>query len=381
MKPVNLLSSLFLYWLLSLTLGTSRSEAQKVDLDRFYFDVSYLALPKEYVEPSYRTFGVHVNAAPSIRAAFSESAIYDRINVFGFQRVESAPTVGVQINLGELRFEKSEPRTRVEEKKQKNGQVSKTTYYSILVRYSISGGYKIYGPKTGEAITQKTAEKKEAKPNRFLQNVIAANEAPFSQNLMASYTFPYELTYTTREYTNPADASRYLDQNQQSIRAELITKYVNDGLQTVNNSVNTYYGYVPVQSRDFLWILDSKTHPEYEVQQEAIKAVKELMRSMQATQSLEVLTQNLQPLLAYFQELKTKYTGSDKREAKMRYSAYYNLAVLYLYLDQPGKAAEAADGLIKNDYDASDGKSFLKQATELKATLEKHHLDSRHMAI
>jgi hypothetical protein len=38
----------------------------------------------------------------------------------------------------------------------------------------------------------------------------------------------------------------------------------------------------------------------------------------------------MQPLIEYFDALKTKYADDSKPARKMRYSAYYNLAVIYL---------------------------------------------------
>jgi hypothetical protein len=44
---------------------------------------------------------------------------------------------------------------------------------------------------------------------------------------------------------------------------------------------------------------------------------------------------NMQPLIEYFDSLKTKYTDDSKPARKMRYSAYYNLAVIYLLMNEP----------------------------------------------
>ncbi|RRB18397.1 hypothetical protein EHT87_01520 [Larkinella knui] len=362
--------------LVSVAFGT---QAQKVDLDRFYFDAGYLILPKEYTPADHRTFGVRVLCSPSVASAFPESAIYEKIGLSGFQRVENNPAVGITVEFGNVRFEKSETKTRVEEKKDKDGKVtSQTTYYTMTVRYSFSGNYKIIGARTDEkSLSRKEKEKsKDLQNNRFLQ---AASQTDPAKSVTTSGYFPYELSYTTIEYKNLADARRYIEQNQQTIRTDLITKYVTDALVRVNEDANRWYGYVPTQTREFLWILDSKSHPEYPIQQEAIKAVKELSKRMAATQPIDQLARDLQPVLDYFQELKTKYPGLDKRNQKMRYSAFYNLMVLNYFLDRPDQAMEEADGLIKNGYDTKDGEKYLGWSEELKQMLAKHQMDSRHV--
>lgn len=370
-----------IYALLTTTLLVvgSRVNAQKVDLDRFYFDAGYLILPKEYTPADNRTFGVRVISSPSVSSAYPESSIYEKIGLSGFQRVENNPAVGITVEFGNVRFERSETKTRTEEKKDKDGKVTEQiTYYSMIVRYSFSGNYKVLGSRTDEkSLSRKEKEKaKDLQNNRFLQSASSADPA---KTVTTSGTFPYELSYTTIEYRNLADARRYIEQNQQTIRTDLITKYVTDALVRVNEDANRWYGYVPTQTREFLWILDSKSHPEYPIQQEAIKAVKELSKRMTATQPIDQLARDLQPVLDYFQELKNKYPGSDKRNQKMRYSAYYNLMVLNYLLDRPDQAIAEADGLIKNGYDTKDGEKYAGWSEELKTMLAKHQMASRHV--
>lgn len=91
--------------------------AQKVDLDRFSFDYSYLKLPKEFIEPNKRTFGVRVETARSIGVVTDVNLIHDRIQVGGFERVTQNPTVGVEIRFNSFKILGYEIKERVEEKK------------------------------------------------------------------------------------------------------------------------------------------------------------------------------------------------------------------------------------------------------------------------
>ena len=159
----------------------------------------------------------------------------------------------------------------------------------------------------------------------------------------------------------------------------LHTDYVNAIIKEAGSRVNDLYGYVPVKETYFLWILDSKSHPEYQMQQNAIQAVKELLGRVKAESSTAALETALKPVMSYFETLKTKYTGDDKRDRKMRYSAWFNLAKLYLVLDYPDKVIEQAQGLIKNDFDTGDGEDLIEKAEELKHRLEFHHIGTRHM--
>ena len=50
----------------------------------------------------------------------------------------------------------------------------------------------------------------------------------------------------------------------------------------------------------------------------------------------------------------------------------YNLAQIYLYLDQPEKAIEIGNEYIRWGHDKKDGKRFVKRGEELKHFLDFH---------
>lgn len=50
------------------------------------------------------------------------------------------------------------------------------------------------------------------------------------------------------------------------------------------------------------------------------------------------------------------------------------------FLDNPDKATEYANLLIKNDYDKGDGKDFLKDSEKLRMSLFEHKLPARRFA-
>jgi hypothetical protein len=110
--------------------------------------------------------------------------------------------------------------------------------------------------------------------------------------------------------------------------------------------------------------LDAKNE-EGKTQSDAIQAVKDFFATMKADEPIDDLKTNMQPLIEYFDSLKTKYAEDNKPSRKMRYSAYYNLAVIYLMLDEPEKSIAESEKLIANDYDKSDGKALIERANKL----------------
>jgi hypothetical protein len=368
--------------LVMLSMICSATFAQKVDLDRFSFSVSYQDLPRENVPVEKRTYGVRATTGGAIRSYVDDAGIYDKIHISGWKKVESDPTVGVEVNLEDFTFAGTESKSKTNETKDKDGKVtSSTTTYWVEARYQSRGVCRVKGPITPQAPTAKQLEeqkkKEEAKTNnRFLANVSAtkAPEPTDGYNIGLGETF----TYNTESQTSPSAASRIFQDKKESIYSEKLRSFVDGSINHVNRNLDDRYGFRAITTDDYLWILDSKDHPEFQTQQEAIQAVKELFKTMKAYESIATLESNLAPLIDYFQSLKTKYKGDDKREKKMRYSAYYNLAKIYYYLDRPEKAKAEAEALIKNDYDTKDGEQLAKLSDELAELFNKTKFTTRH---
>ncbi len=125
--------------------------------------------------------------------------------------------------------------------------------------------------------------------------------------------------------------------------------------------------------------MDAK-NDEGKTQTEAIEAVKEIFKGMKADEPTDQIATNVQPLIEYFESLKTKYATDDKPGRKMRYSAYYNLAKIYLFLDQPDKAIKEGEAFVANDYDPKDGKRLIEEANKLKELFAATKFTNRHNA-
>jgi hypothetical protein len=366
MKKITLLLLLFV---------SSKNFAQKVDLDRFYFDVKYQDLPSENVPLEKRTYGIHVKTGGPVTNYMSESAIYDKINLVGWKRVEADPTVGIDFVLEDFVSRGSEAKSETVSNKDKDGKVTSTTYYWVESRYSARGYAKITGPM---APPKQEAKKEEAKPvNKFLVNAVINKPAAPTEDAQ-SISFNKEFTYTTDKNTSGSStATTQFNNNKDAIYNQKLREFVDGSISTLWNRVNGRYGFPEIATRELVWILDAK-NDEGKTQMEAVEAVKEIFKGMKADEPTDQLEANLKPLIEYFESLKTKYASDDKPGRKMRYSAYYNLAKIYLYLDQPDKTIKEGEALITNDYDPKDGKKLIEEANKLKELLAKTGFATRH---
>lgn len=365
-----------------LFLSLFSSYAQKVDLDRFYFNVSYQFLPKEPVPFEKRTFSSKVKLGGALQTYVNPTNLNEKVNIAGWKKVDQNGTVDIELNLEDFVDKGVMPQTRVDEKKDKDGRViSRTEYYYVVAKYATRGYAKIKGPLTPIPLSDKQIEEEKAKQtaaasNRFLKNAVVKKDTTASTEGY-NITFNGELEYKSKEYSDSSTPMKEFYVNKTAIHDQTLRDFANNSLASLSNNINNTYGFRPKSDNEILWILDAK-NDEGKTQTEAIQAVKALFATMKADEPITELKANMQPLIEYFDSLKTKYAEDNKPSRKMRYSAYYNLAVIYLMLDEPEKAIAESEKLIANDYDKSDGKAIIEKANRLIASFKTAKTNSTH---
>ena len=356
---------IFLLFLVSITIS-----AQKVDLDRFYFDVSYQILPKEPVTFEKRSFTSEVKLGGKIQTYTNRVALNDNIKIYGWKKTDENPTVKMELNIEDFVERLITPEIRVEETRDRQGKVtSRREYHYILATYSGRGYAKIVGPRRVDQITAKQVEETKAKQaavastNRFLKNAVVKKDSS-ATNGGFKWSYDEEISVKSKEFDEPKAAMKDFYLNKGAFHDKTLRDYVTSVNNNFITGINDLYGFKAISTNQNLWILDAK-NDEGATQIEAIQAVRALFKTMRADQPIEDLKSNMQPLIEYFDSLKTKYTDDSKPARKMRYSAYYNLAVIYLLIDEPEKTIVEAEKLILNDYDKADGRELINRANRL----------------
>jgi hypothetical protein len=357
------------------------SKAQKVDLDHFYFNVSYQILPKEPVPFDKRTFSSRVKLGGALQSYVDPSSLNDKINIIGWKKVDENGTVDIELNLEDFVEKGASPQTRVDETKDKDGKViSRKEYYYVTAKYATRGYAKVKGPHTPAAadsqIQAASTVQAAATTNRFLRNAVIKKDTVASTDGF-NISFNGELSYVSKESTDPSVPMKDFRLNRGVIRDQKLRDFADNSLNSFNSNITYTYGFKPKNDNEILWILDAKNE-EGKTQSEAIQAVKALFATMKADEPIDDLKANMQPLIEYFDSLKTKYAEDNKPSRKMRYSAYFNLAVIYLMLDEPEKAIAESEKLIANDYDKSDGKALIERANKLIVSFRNAKLKTTH---
>ncbi|WP_422089700.1 hypothetical protein [Tenacibaculum ovolyticum] len=326
MKKILLLGALILYL---------NSFAQSTNLDRERFHVSYVELPSDPIlDDSKRTYSINISG----------------VSINGFSKVKSPGVLDINYiftgtRVGEVKIDKEK-----HQKKDKDGNILSTWYtYKVKTNYSSRGILNIVN-----GVKAKSYEEK----------------------------FSAETDYTSNSFNSYYKAERYYALNKYDIKDNHKRKHKSIIKRNIKSYLDSRYGYIPYSTNsEFLWILASKKHPETKKHHEAYNKVKAIFSRMSYDEPMDDIAKELEPVIAYFENVISRYPGTKRKMRKVKYASYYNLAKIYSYLDMPQKVEEYAGKLIENDYDKSDGNSFLRTAVSLSTSLEKNNMKSRHMKI
>lgn len=326
--------------------------AQRVDLDRFNFSATYRDFPEEPLPEAYKTFNVRIESAPSLGLGYNTESLENLVIIEGLKKVNGTGHVTILAIMDDIVIEKTETKERVEIKKDRNGVETRKSLFSTVTTYSFGARVSVY----------------DYKGYTLLSNYILSDRED-------------RRTFKTPEFSTPAEATNNYNNKLYEVRSNLARQLSTAAVNNLNQVLNTRYGYKVQKVNDIFWLLNNKRHPEYTAQQKAWSNFKSAIVLMSADEPLDKVKEKMKPVISYFEKVKTTYPGTDKEARKLRYASYYNLAKIYLYLDDPESAMREADALAMNDYDESDGRMLRTVAENLDAELKKNNATSRHFPV
>lgn len=325
---------------------------KKVDLDPFRFTVKYRSLPNIRIDSTYRTYNVVVTGTNLMRSFLAGMSPEESVLLEGWRKLPEGGHITIQVNLDDLLPESVVVKERAEPIKDRNGQISgNRVYYHEEVKYSFAARAIINDYKGAHITDLELADR----GNKYV--------------------------YNSPEFAFKPLAQGYFVLNTLKITAELYRECVNQAIHELSESITDNFGFREVSSSDIMWIVDSRKHPEYESHRLAYQKLNEVFFSMNANSSISHVREQVQPVIDYFESIRKNYSSFSKHDRKMRYASFYNLAVLYYYLDDPGNMMKEAQGLRLNDYDSRDAAGFEKTALWLKNLFETTNMHTRHFSI
>jgi len=327
-------------------------QAQKVDLDPFKFTVQYRQLPAMRIDSTYNTYNVVVEGSKIMQPFLIDLTPAQTVLLEGWKKLPQTGHITIKIVLDDLLPEAVSVAERVETIRNKAGQVTATnTYYSQEVKYSFAATAMVSDYKGAHIIDFNLAD-------RGMKNI-----------------------YRSPEFALRTLADGYFILNTFRIKADLYRQNISNSMHLLSQQLTENFGYKVVNSNDVMWIVDSRKHSEYSAHRQAFQQLTDVFFGMSADNSIDAVKVKVQPVIEYFERIKKDYTSSSKHDRKLRYASYYNLAVLYYYLDNPQAMMKEAQGLRLNDYDSKDARGFENSAILLKNLFEKLNIYTRHFKI
>lgn len=319
--------------------------AQSTDLDPFEISYSYVKLPnKPILEKKNRSYSFLISFDRSLLYNKSKFFIENQVTISGLEKKEKNGYMNVEVMLQNPVVTKKEVTTRTVSSKDRNGYQTTRYFYTPIVYYTQQGNAKVVSG--------------DGKINKII-----------------NFNGSSSLKGTETEVYSQAQNSQY------TLQSTITNNYLNEVVNRLNNELNEEYGYPVKTGKDQFWILANKKHPEQEAENNAYLQAKAVFERMSFSEPIDNFEKELEVPINYFKSLANKYTTDSKGDRKIRYSAYYNLAKIYAYLDQPAKSNEWANILITNDYDPADGKNMIKENDNNIALFNVNQLKTRHFPI
>jgi hypothetical protein len=328
------------------------SAQKKVDLDRFSFTATFRTLPAIKLDSTYRTYNVEVEGTKAMRYFLRELNPEESVVIDGWKKLPRHGHLSVKVNLDDLLPEAITVKERIQETKDKTGKVVgiKTFYYQE-VTYSFAAKAIVTDYKGAHVTEHELASRANKK------------------------------TYRSPEFSNREIATGYFMLNAVKVTNDLYRNCVNQSLNSLSDQISYNFGFGTATVRDFMWIIDSRKHPEYNAHRKAFLEFNNVIFSFDANTPIADARARLKPMIDYFEKIKRTYTSNSKHDRKIRYASFYNLAVLYYYLDDPQMMMKEASGLVLNDFDAKDGTVFEQTALRLKNQFLTSNYNTRHFTI
>lgn len=326
--------------------------SQKVDLDRFKFTCQFRTLPAERIDSSYHTYHVDVQSSRLMQSYLDELESPEQSVILeGWRQLDADGHLAVQVKLEEILPESFSVKERVEVSKDRSGREITRRFYSQEVVYTFSAFADVSDYKGAQ-----------------LRQIWLADRG-------------YKQVYRSPEFAIRGIAEGYFLLNTPSITRQLYKSCVTRAMRFLGEKLTEHFGYGEATVTDQMWIIDSRKHPEYAAHRNAFLTLKDVLFTITADKPLDGIREQLAPVIGYFESIKKKYTSTSKHDRKIRYASYYNLAVLYYYLDDPQAMLKEASGLVLNDFDARDGKSFETTAIWLRDQFNETNIRTRHFTL
>ena len=227
------------------------SQTKNVDVDNVGVTYSYRSLPTEPQNPMRFEYATKVISLGLAKNYVSISTIADAIFIEGQERTGDPEDalLNVELYLGNVVITSSDVKERKDEDKDKNGNVTKTTYYyKMVVRYTYETEYVVY--KKGQLLKRGSA--------------------------LESFEYRFE----SEEYKTHKAAADFWTNNKDAHVSNFYIERAGDALAYLNSKLSSLYGFQTTTKYDIIKHIDTKKHDENTPFRTAAAALKAEIEAM-----------------------------------------------------------------------------------------------------
>ena len=324
-----------LFFSLSLFFVSSILCAQNnINIDTNRFKYVERNLPTKPFQPMFLYYEKAVSMPTSISKYISEDELIDHIFIEGqrFTDEHQDSDLEVMMEMGPLTITSSEIKERVIESKNKKGEVTgREYYYWVEVKYTYTS--------TG---------------------FVKQGDVKRTYNLSSSSGG----RYASSEYGTRKAATDFWNNNKEMLREKFIVDSAIESAQKLSRQLSIEIGFALVDRLGYIKTMNEKKHPENDALRAKSDELTALLKSLDGTNPLDF--NDFTDIIEYFENIPKRYTDPRlKADKKIRYIAYYNLARIYMYMDQPEKSKIYGQLLFENDHDKKDGEKLNKESDKL----------------
>lgn len=396
MKRIFLTMSLML-------LLTSLSIAQKVKVRTHSCSAQKCLLPDNKVATENRTYSLETTGI------YSSQVDPEFGRIYGWERVESNPTVHGTISLYGFSYGKNNLKSAKKEKKDKEGNVTdRWTEYWYEVTSTGKATLYVYGPsnpfkynlserqlkrqKEAEEAKAKAEAEKKAKvdSNPFLKDVDVepagddeegSDEGSATTNLelLKTVNINQVKSFETKKHRSAKAALAELRDKITNQQFDFKEAYPMMAMKTGVRVLNDTYGFRPLKSNFSLNDLKSGDIRELSDWNNAIAASKTIMASLRYNTDLAQTQADMQPIIDFFTKVMSSYSMDDRKERKVAKAAFYNIITLQSYLDMHDANLAICNKYIEDKKLDKTCKRTIKKAERYKAHLAFLDMPFRHL--
>lgn len=311
--------------------------------------IAYRDIPSR-TYPLFFYYTKKVTASPSTNRILDAGTIWDKLEIPHQRHAENYnyPTSYITIDLyfGDIQIHRSEVIEKKTEK-EKDGQKYISYSYAFEMEYSMP----VTLTETDHKISQN-----------------------YTDTIISKRT---KYKYISDAFPSRRSLMKYYDEEYRYIHSRLAAQVADNAIRHANNVLYSWYCFSAMTKKDILKTMNEKKHLENRTMQLRVAELYHLLQAMTYDRGLE--KDKVQYLIDYFKDIPNRFTDPKlKADMQIRYMAYFNLAKIYLYLDDPDNAIIYANALDENGHDTRAAVNLLKEASKLKEVLNRTDIKTRH---